>query len=127
MSATIKTPTGREISFETGLFINNEFRPAKGNNSFTTPDPSTGEILATVSAATTEDVDDAVKAARKAFETTWGRHSTPSQRSLALFKWADLIEENIELLSELESIDNGKPVGMARDVDIADSANCRRY
>lgn len=127
MSVTLKTPTGNSISFKTGLFINNEFRQAKNGNELTTPNPATGEPLATISAATAEDIDDAVKAARKAFETTWGKKSTPSQRSEALHKWADLIDANIDTLAELESLDNGKPVWMARDVDIKDSIACLRY
>ncbi|EGV66728.1 aldehyde dehydrogenase [Yamadazyma tenuis] len=127
MSITIKSPSGREIKFSTGLFINNEFRPSKSNNVLTTPNPATGEDLATVSAATAEDVDDAVQAARRAFVTTWGKKSTPSQRSAALHKWADLIQENIDTLAELESLDNGKPVWMARDIDIVDSIDCLRY
>jgi aldehyde dehydrogenase (NAD+) len=55
------------------LLINNEFRPAKNNNTLTTPNPATGEDLATVSAATEEDIDDVVRAAREALETTWGK------------------------------------------------------
>jgi aldehyde dehydrogenase (NAD+) len=127
MSVTIKSPSGKDITFNSGLFINNEFRPAKNNNTLTTPNPATGEDLATVSAATEEDIDDAVRAARKAFETTWGKKSTPSQRAACLHKWADLIQENIDTLAELESMDNGKAVWMARDVDIVDSIGCLRY
>lgn len=127
MSFTIKSPSGREINFNTGLFINNEFRPAKSGNQLTTPNPTTGEDLATVSAATSDDIDDAVEAARVAFETSWGKKSTPDQRSAALNKWASLIEDNIDTLAELESLDNGKPVWMARDVDIVDSVGCLRY
>lgn len=127
MSVTLKSESGREISFKTGLFINNEFRAAKNGNELTTPNPATGEPLATISAATEEDIDEAVKAARAAFNTSWGKNSTPSQRSEALNKWADLIEENIDLLAELESLDNGKPVWMAKTVDIVDSIGCLRY
>ncbi|KAA8909714.1 hypothetical protein TRICI_004363 [Trichomonascus ciferrii] len=125
--SVIETPTGRKVEINTGLFINNEFRPAKGNSTLTTPDPSTGEPLLTVSAATAEDIDDAVKAARKAFKTSWGKKSTPAQRSEALNKWADLIEADIEAIGEIESMDNGKPLWMARDVDIKDSIACLRY
>ncbi|ODV72262.1 aldehyde dehydrogenase family protein [Cyberlindnera jadinii NRRL Y-1542] len=124
---TITSPSGREITFNTGLFINNEFRPARNDNTLTTPDPSTGNDLATISAATAEDVDDAVKAARAAFEHTWGKKSTPALRASCINKWADLIEENIDTLAELESLDNGKPVWMAKDIDIPDSVACLRY
>lgn len=127
MSTTIQLYGGRSIDIKTGLFINNEFRPSCNGSVLTTPNPATGEDLATVSAATAEDVDAAVAVARTAFETTWGKKSTPSQRSSIINKWADLIEKNIDSLAELESVDNGKPVWMARDVDIADSVGCLRY
>uniref|UniRef100_A0A060SZE0 ARAD1A19888p n=1 Tax=Blastobotrys adeninivorans TaxID=409370 RepID=A0A060SZE0_BLAAD len=127
MSVNINTPSGRTITLQTGLFINNEFRPSKDGSTLTTPNPTTGEDLATVSAASVQDVDDAVAAARKAFKTTWGKKSTPSQRVALINKWADLIDEEKHALGELESLDNGKPVWMARDVDIEDSIGCLRY
>lgn len=127
MSTTILSPSGRKITLNTGLFINNKFRPSKDGSTLTTPNPATGKDLATVSAACPEDVDDAVAAARAAFRISWGKKSTPSQRGALLNKWADLIQADIETLSELESLDNGKPVWMARDVDIKDSIACLRY
>ncbi|EDK40407.1 hypothetical protein PGUG_04505 [Meyerozyma guilliermondii ATCC 6260] len=127
MSTTIQLYGGRKIDIKTGLFINNEFRPSANGSVLTTPNPATGENLATISAATVEDVNAAVTAARTAFETTWGKKSTPSQRCSLINKWADLIEANIDSLAELESVDNGKPVWMARDVDIKDSIGCLRY
>lgn len=127
MATTIKLYGDAEIVLQTGLFINNEFRPSSDGSVLTTPNPATGEDLATVSAATAQDVDDAVAAARKAFNTVWGVNSTPSQRAELLNKWALLIEENIESLAMLESLDNGKPVWMARDVDITDSIGCLRF
>lgn len=127
MTTPIKSYGEREIVLKTGLFINNEFRPSKYESVMTTPNPATGEDLATISSATAEDVDDAVAAARKAFETTWGKNSTPTQRSKLLNQWADLLENDIEELAELESLDNGKPNWMAREVDITDSIGCLRY
>lgn len=127
MSVTIKTPSGRTIELPTGLFINNQFRQSRQGCELTTPNPTTGEPLATISCANKDDVDDAVSSARTAFETSWGKKSTPSQRAALLNKWADLIEADMDDLSELESLDNGKPVWMARDVDIKDSIGCFRY
>ena len=57
-------------------------------------DPATEELLATVDTATKEDVDLAVKAARKAFETTWGTNTPARERGRLLFKFADIIEKN---------------------------------
>ncbi|PWN53139.1 aldehyde dehydrogenase [Violaceomyces palustris] len=123
----LTAPSGRKIHLPTGIFIDNTFSPAAEHGSITTPNPTTGKHLARVSAGTKLDVDRAVIAARKAFETTWGRNSTPGRRSAALLKWAELIENNIQELAELESLDNGKPVWAARDVDIVDSVACLRY
>lgn len=127
MSIKIELYNKKTIDLPTGLFINNEFRPASDGSTLTTPNPATGEDLATISSATEKDVDDAVASARKAFETVWGTNSSPGERSLLLHKWADLIEEDIENLAQLESLDNGKPVWMAGDVDIVDSIGCLRY
>ncbi len=74
-----------------------------------------------------KDVDRAVAAARKAFNTTWGRNSSPGQRAAVLFKLAELMEQHAEELSELESLDNGKPRWIAETMDIADTAGCFRY
>ncbi|CAN6667766.1 potassium-activated aldehyde dehydrogenase, mitochondrial [Trichomonascus vanleenenianus] len=127
MSTILQAPSGNKIKLQTGLFINNEFRPSKSGSELTTPNPATGEPLATISVAGPEDIDDAVSAARKAFQTSWGKKSTPQQRSALLNKWANLIEEDINNLAEIESLDNGKPVWMARDADIKDSIECLRY
>lgn len=127
MSTKIQSYGDRTIELQTGLFINNDFVPSVSGSTLTTPNPSTGNDLATISSASKDDVDIAVEKARTAFKTVWGKKSTPSQRSTIINKWADLIEENIEELAELESLDNGKPVWMARDVDITDSVECLRY
>lgn len=127
MSAKINLYNNTSIDLPTGLFINNEFRPSSDGSTFTTPNPATGEDLVTLSAATEKDIDAAVAAAREAFENVWGKNSTPGERAEIMNKWADLIEEDIENLAQLESLDNGKPIWMARDVDIVDSIGCLRY
>jgi phenylacetaldehyde dehydrogenase len=79
--------------------------------------PATGTILAQVAEAEAEDVDRAVKAARRAFdEGPWSKMS-PSDRGKLLWKLAALIEQNSEEFAEIESIDNGKPVTVARMAD----------
>lgn len=64
--------------------------------------------------ASAKDIDIAVAAARKAFKTTWGKNVTGLERSRLINKLADLIERDQQELAELESIDNGKPVRIAR-------------
>lgn len=78
-----------------------------------------------MSEGTEKDVDLAVAAARKAFETTW-RQTSPNQRSVLLLKLADLAEKNLDLLASVESLDNGKSISMARG-DVGAVVGCIRY
>lgn len=70
-------------------------------------------------------MDIAVEVARKTFEGPW-RQVTPNQRAKYLAKLADLLEENIEVLAAIESLDNGKSLHMAK-LDVTNSAGCIRY
>lgn len=89
--------------------------------------PATEEVLCSIVAASAKDIDVAVAAARKAFETTWGKNVTGSERARLMHKLADLIERDQQELAELETLNNGKPVRVARDFDIGDSIGCLRY
>ncbi|GAA4933344.1 aldehyde dehydrogenase (NAD+) [Nonomuraea thailandensis] len=98
-----------------GLFINGEFVEGSGA-SFKTVNPATEETLAEVATATSDDVDRAVQAARKAFGV-WS--ALPgSERAKYLFRIARLIQERARELAVLESLDNGKPIRESRDVDL---------
>jgi len=89
--------------------------------------PSTEEVICSVVAASAKDIDLAVAAARQAFKTTWGKNVTGVERSRLIYKLADLIERDAQELAELETLNNGKPVKIARDFDIGDSVQCLRY
>ncbi|CDU22624.1 probable aldehyde dehydrogenase [Sporisorium scitamineum] len=123
----IASPSGKTLTVPTGLFINNTFIPSVDGTTLETINPATGKSLGTVSAASEKDVDLAVRAARTAYNTVWGRNSSPTQRASILFKLADLLEQYAVELSELESLDNGKPRWIAETMDIADTAGCFRY
>ncbi|KAF5321985.1 hypothetical protein D9619_000461 [Psilocybe cf. subviscida] len=127
--ATINVPKlNKTITVPTGLFINNEFVPSVDSKELIHAiNPSTEEIIASVVAASPKDIDVAVAAARKAFKTTWGKNVTGWERSRLINKLADLIERDAQELAELESLNNGKPVRIARDFDIGDSVQCLRY
>ena len=99
-----------------GLFIGGEFVPATGG-SFKSVNPATGESLAEIAEASTEDVDRAVAAARKAYDKVWSR-MPGSERAKYLFRIARIIQERSRELAVLESIDNGKPIRETRDVDV---------
>ena len=92
---------------EYGLYINGEWRSASDGATFSSTDPATGEHLAVCAEATKVDVDNAVKAAQKAFET-W-KDTTAQQRAEILNKIADIIDANAVHLAKVESMDNGKP------------------
>ena len=123
----LTSPVGTEIAVPSGIFINNQFRPAIKGGELESFYPATGKLLCKVACGSKEDVDEAVKAARTAFQTTWGRKSTPQQRSDALYKWAMLMEKHADELGQLEALDNGKPRWMATTMDVADSAGCLKY
>ncbi|KAJ7507709.1 aldehyde dehydrogenase domain-containing protein [Mycena galericulata] len=125
--ATVRVPNRKEIKVPTGLFINNEFVPsADSGDMIHAINPFTEEVICSVVAGNIS-IDIAVAAARTAFQTTWGKNVTGVERSRLINKLADLIEQNAQELAELESLNNGKPVKIARDFDIGDSVQCLRY
>ncbi|RLN94041.1 hypothetical protein BBJ28_00026202, partial [Nothophytophthora sp. Chile5] len=111
---------------QTNLLINNEFVPSITGNTFETFDPATEEKITDVAEAGTADIDAAVAAARDAFNGPW-RTMAPADRGRLMYKLADLIEENIEELSALESLDNGKPCAVSKNVDIGLVLKTLRY
>ena len=102
------------------LLIGGERPEAADGRTFETLDPATGRAIAEVAQAGAEDVDRAVAAARAAFEDgPWREASRPRERDArACCALADLVEEHADELAELESLDNGKPVKLARHVDV---------
>ena len=90
------------------LFINNEWSDPHGGDYFDSTEPFSGEAWAQIARATTADVDKAVEAANAAFENPQWRDMTASQRGVLLRKLGQLVEDNVELLSQTEQRDNGK-------------------
>ncbi len=107
------------------LFINGQWRDASDGGTFSTKCPANGEVLSTCAEATNADVDAAVDAAWKAFES-W-KKTTASERSVILNKIADIIDENADHLAMVETMDNGKPIRETKAVDIPLSAQHFRY
>lgn len=105
-----------DIAPSYGLFIDGEFTEAADGKVFKTVSPSTEEVLSEVAQAGAEDVDRAVKAARRAFEK-WS--ALPgSERAKYLFRIARIIQERSRELAVLETLDNGKPIKETRDADL---------
>ena len=93
---------------------------------FETIDPSTGRTIADVQQGGPADVDRAVQAARAALEGRWGT-TPPPKRAALIYALADLVEAHADELAELEALDNGKPVGLARVVDVRLAVEHLRY
>jgi phenylacetaldehyde dehydrogenase len=115
------------VSMPRKNLINGKWVDAVSGKTFPVYDPSTGDVMAQVAEADAADVNLAVKAARKAFdEGPWPRMS-PSERGRIMWKVADLIEKNAEEFAQLEALDNGKPVTVARAADIPLTIDMFRY
>ena len=109
------------------LFIGGQWVDAASGETFTTPNPATGEPLATVASGGAEDIDRAVRAARAAFEDgPWGR-MTPSERGRVVWKIGDLILDHLEEIAQLEALDNGKSLSVARAADVPLAADLFHY
>jgi betaine-aldehyde dehydrogenase len=94
-------------------FIGGEFRPTAAGESETIQNPATGEAIATAPLSDASDVDVAVLAAEAAFDE-WSQ-TTPGERALALLRIADALEERGEELSQVESVNVGKPIAAMRE------------
>jgi aldehyde dehydrogenase (NAD+) len=127
MISTLPTPTqATVVPSVTRLLINNRWVPSESGKTFPTINPSTGEEICQVAEADAADVDKAVTAARAAFEGPW-RKLRASERGRLLHRLADLIEKNADELARLETLDNGKPISVAKAVDVAKTVACYRY
>src|SRR3954464_10021306 len=104
-----------------GLFVDGEFVDPLSGTSTKSTSPATEEVLAEVAEAGAQDVDRAVRAARRAYERTWSR-LPGAERGKYLFRIARLIQERSRELAVLESLDNGKPIKESRDVDVPQAA-----
>lgn len=108
-------------------FIDGKWRPALSGKTFATVNPATEETITQVAEGDAADVDLAAKAARAAFDNgPWSRMDA-RDRGRLMYRLADLIEEEIDELAALESLDNGKPVKDARAADLPLVIDCLRY
>ena len=104
----LKAPNGVEWSQPTGLFINNEFvASSKADSRIVSIDPATEQEIATVHAATADDVDLAVNAAKKAFHADSWKKLPGTDRGILMARLADLIEQKKELFATIDAWDNG--------------------
>lgn len=109
------------------MLINGEWVETASGKTFEVLNPATGQVIAHVAEGGKEDIDRAVRAARQAFETGPWSKITPSERGKLLWRLADLLEAHVDEFAELETLDNGKPVSVARGADVPLAADLFRY
>jgi len=100
-----------------GLFINGEFVDSTDGSVFKSISPADEEVLAEVTEAGPTDVDNAVRAARVAYQNVWSP-MPGAERAKYLYRIARIVQERARELAVLESLDNGKPIRESRDVDL---------
>jgi gamma-glutamyl-gamma-aminobutyraldehyde dehydrogenase/4-guanidinobutyraldehyde dehydrogenase/NAD-dependent aldehyde dehydrogenase len=116
-----------DFRLHTQAFIDGSYTDAVSGETFECVSPCDGSILAHVTSCDVEDVDRAVAAARRAFETGVWAQRPPRERKEVLLRFAELIDEHLEELALLETIDMGKPIANARGSDVPGAARCIRY
>lgn len=114
-----------QLTMLTDSFINNEFVPGRAGKMIETINPHNEKPIVSVHEALAEDIDIAVAAARKALSGPWQKFK-PSERGRLMMHLADLMESNKDILSAVESLDNGKAFEMAK-YDVESAAACIRY
>ena len=114
-------------TLQTKLLIDGKWRDSNSGKTFETINPATEEVIAQVAEGDAADIDLAVKAARKAFDSGPWRKMDARDRGRLMNKLADLIETNIDELAELETLDNGKPISESRNADLPLVIDCFRY
>jgi phenylacetaldehyde dehydrogenase len=115
------------VSRKHKMLINGKWVDSVSGKTFPTYNPATGEVMAHIAEGDREDINRAVTAARNAFENGPWRKLTASERGRLIWKLGDLLEENLEEFAQLESLDNGKPLTIARVADIPLAADLFRY
>lgn len=127
MNGALKIPQKPSKIKDQLLFIDGKWCQSASGKSFETVDPSTNEVICRVAEGDAADVELAVAAARRAFDSgPWSRMSA-SERGRLIYKLADLIESHQEELAALESLDNGKPYRDSMAADLPLTIKCYRY
>lgn len=131
MSSTLKTqvPDSLQAFLQSPkkLLINGNWVDSKSGKTFDVFDPATDQVIAQAAEGDAADVDLAVAAARKAFDVGPWSKMTASDRSRMIWKIGELIEESADEFAQIETLDNGKPLGVARAADVALAADMFRY
>ncbi|KAK7457119.1 hypothetical protein VKT23_010419 [Stygiomarasmius scandens] len=127
-SHEFNTPSYKgKSSFNTGLFIDGKFVDGSTGKHIDVVNPTNGKVITQISEGTSKDVDIAVAAAQRAFDTTWGLNAPGIQRSRLLTKLSQLMERDQQELAALEALDNGKTFSWAMNADTVAAIETIRY
>jgi phenylacetaldehyde dehydrogenase len=126
-TAVAKPETMSFVDQQHKLLIDGQWVPAESGKTFEVKNPATGQTLAAVAEGDQADINKAVVAARRAFESRVWASMTASNRGKLLWKLADLLEQNLEEFAEIESLDNGKPRTVAAAADVPLAVDLFRY
>jgi aldehyde dehydrogenase (NAD+) len=126
-SAEALTAASAARDIQTKILINGKWVDAASGRTFATYNPATEEVIAHVAEGDREDINRAVDAARKAFESPGWRKMDARDRGKLMHRLADLIERDKAKLAALETLDNGKPIGESTTADLPLVIDCLRY
>src|ERR1700693_4374569 len=132
MNAVLKenltsNPVTKFLATPKKLIINGKGVAAASGKTFEVTNPATGQVIARVAEGDAADVNAAVQAARRAFESSPWASMTPSARGKIIWRSGDLISKYQDELAELESLDNGKPMTVAKAADVPLAADIFQY
>jgi aldehyde dehydrogenase (NAD+) len=130
VALTLESEPARRAStgvHQTKMLIDGEWVDAVSGRRFATINPATGTVIDEVAEGDKADVDRAVQAARRAFDSGPWSKMNARERGRLLYKFADLIEEHIDELAALETLDNGKPIRDSRNIDLPLAIETYRY
>jgi phenylacetaldehyde dehydrogenase len=127
IAAEVTKTTRDFVGITRRLLIDGQWVEAASGKTFVTTDPATEQEITNVAHGEAEDIDRAVAAARRAFEAGPWRTITPSARGQIIWRLADLLEKHAEEFAELEALDNGKPLSVARAADVPLAVDLFRY
>jgi 4-(gamma-glutamylamino)butanal dehydrogenase len=116
-----------KLEFRTQAFIDGQFCPATDGGAFASVNPANGRTIATIASCEAADVDHAVAAARRAFESgSWSR-MRPADRKKVLLKFADLVDRSSDEIALLDALNAGKPICDCVGIDLPDTVHCLRW
>ncbi|KAF5309528.1 hypothetical protein D9619_012369 [Psilocybe cf. subviscida] len=116
-----------KTSFNTGLFIGGKFVDGSNGTTIDVINPTNGKVVTSISEGTAKDVDLAVEAAQKAYDTVWGLNASGHARSEALWRLGETVEKYRDELAALEALDNGKTFTWAQKFDLEGAIEAIKY